>query len=147
MPSSSLTSAGLLRLPGEPGGCTGLLEAGYDHSEEGNSGRSLNLLRKYRSLRFASHNLVLTSYFTVSHATCVKILKFTSKFKSLVHYVFRLIWSSSGDSIFMLESDALPTMYTIPNLTLLYEPICCTFVVMDDSSCVSCIGPSGWWNI
>jgi hypothetical protein len=33
-----------------------------------------------------------TSYSTISHATCIKILKFTLNFKSLMHYMFRPIW-------------------------------------------------------
>jgi hypothetical protein len=79
-----------------------------------------------------------TSYSAIPHATCVKILKFTLNFKSLVHYTFSPIWSSSGDSKLMLETAALPSMNTIQNCTHFHAPMCGTFVVLGDSSYVSC---------
>jgi hypothetical protein len=60
--------------------------------------------------------------------------------------MFRRIRSSSGASKLMLEIASLPSMYTIPNFTLFYEPMCCTFVVLGDSSYVSCAAVAFWYD-
>jgi hypothetical protein len=77
-------------------------------------------------------------YYSVSHATCVKILKFTLNFKSLVQYMLRHIRSSSGASKLTLETTALLWLNTTPNFTPFYAPMCCTFVLLGDSSYLTC---------
>jgi hypothetical protein len=74
---------------------------------------------------------------------CGKILTFTVFFlffklffTSLVHYMFRPIWSSSGAS----KTAALLSMNTIPKYTLVYVLTrCCTFVVLGDSLYALCV--------
>jgi hypothetical protein len=62
--------------------------------------------------------------FLFCHLACN--LKSTLNFKSLVPYMFRPIWPSSGASKLMLESAALPSMCTIPNFTPFHASMCCT---------------------
>lgn len=53
-------------------------------------------------------SLIFTSHSPSYKQTCVKILKFTFNFKSLVRYMFRPIWSSSGVSKIALETCCTP---------------------------------------
>jgi hypothetical protein len=75
--------------------------------------------------------------FSISRATCVNIFKLILDYKSLVHYTFRLM-SSSGASKLTLKSAAPPSTNVIPNYILFYAPMCRSFVVLCDSSYVSC---------
>jgi hypothetical protein len=66
----------------------------------------------------------------------LKILKFTLNFKSLVHYMFQLVWSATDALKLMLGTAAFPSsMYTIPNFTFFYTPMSCTSLTCN-SNCV-----------
>lgn len=51
--------------------------------------------------------------------------------------MFRPIWSLSGASKLILETDPLPSMNIIKKFAPFYDSMCCTFVVLGDSSYVS----------
>jgi hypothetical protein len=76
----------------------------------------------------------------------LRFLNFKLFCTSLVHFVFRSIWSSSNTSKISVKTVALRSMNTIPKYTLVYAPCCCTSITCN-SNCIStsrmeCIGVS-----
>jgi hypothetical protein len=80
-------------------------------------------------------SLIFTSYSPSHKQTCVKILKFTLFFTSLVHYMSRPIWSPSGASKIAVQNWCTSfSKYNSKVHPRLWPMCCCTSVTCNGNS-------------